>query len=156
MDKSAVFVKSAKGQDEIKTNSREISMNDRHILIMVDGKRSVETLLKAAAFLRDVEATLDRLYQSGYIDPIGGAGRSTLGATPGQGATPGGALSRETKALIEQELVEFLGPIASLLCEETLATAGSLGEALSALGSQLDALQAKQFKQKVVERMARS
>lgn len=154
MDKTAVFVKSAKGQGAIKANSREISMNDRHILIMVDGKRNVETLLKDAAIFRDVEATLDRLYQSGYIDPIGGAERSTPGATPAP--TPGGALSRETKALIEQELVEFLGPIASLLCEETLASAGSLDEALSALGSQLDAQQAKQFKQKVVERMARS
>jgi hypothetical protein len=156
MDKSAVFVKSAKGQDAIKTNSREISMNDRHILIMVDGKHSVETLLKDAAIFRDVEATLERLYETGYIDLIGGPVSSTSAAGPRPMATSGAALSRETKALIEQELVEFLGPIASLLCEEALASAKSLDEALSTLGSQMDAPQAKQFKQKVFERLARS
>lgn len=156
MDRSAVFVKSTKGQDVIKTNSREIPMNDRHILIMVDGKRNVETLLKDAAIFRDVEATLERLYESGYIDAVGGPASRAPGAAPRPAAASGGALSRETKALIEQELVEFLGPIASLLCEESLATAKSLDEALSALGSQMDAQQAKQFKQKVVERLARS
>lgn len=156
MDRSAVLVKSAKGQDAIKTNSREISMNDRHILIMVDGKRSVETLLQDAAIFRDVEATLERLYQAGYIDLIGSPGHVAASATPGQGATPGGALTREMKVLIEQELVEFLGPIASLLCEETLAKAGSLEEALSSLGSEMDAQQAKQFRQKVVQKLGRS
>ncbi|MDI6747471.1 MAG: hypothetical protein QMD17_10025 [Rhodocyclaceae bacterium] len=156
MEKSAVFVKSAKGQDAIKTHSREISMNDRHILIMVDGKRNVETLLKDAAIFRDVEATLERLFEAGYIDPIGGAVSRASAAAPRAAAAPGGALNRETKALIEQELVEFLGPIASLLCEETLATAKSLDEALSALGSQMDPQQAVQFKKKVAERLARS
>ncbi len=155
MDKTAVFVKSAKGQDAIKTNSREISMNDRHILIMVDGKRNIETLLKDAAIFRDVEATLTRLFESGYIDPLGGATSAAAGAPQRPAAAAGGALSRETKALIEQELVEFLGPIASLLCEETLATAKSLDEALSALGAQLDPQQAGQFKKKVAERLAR-
>jgi len=156
VDKSAVFVKSAKGQDIIKTNSRELSMNDRRILIMVDGKRNFETLLKDAVIFLDVEATLERLYETGYIDAVGGPASSVTGAAPRPAAAPGGALSRETKALIEQELVEFLGPIASLLCEESLVTAKSLDKALSDLGSQMDAQQAKQFKQKVVERLARS
>lgn len=152
MDQSAVFVKSAKGRDAIKTSSREISMHDRQILIMVDGKRNVATLLKDAAIFREVEATLARLFEAGYIDPVS----SAPGAVPRPAAAPAGALSRETKALIEQELVEFLGPIASLLCEETLATAKSLDQALSALGSQMDAQQAAQFKKKVAERLARS
>lgn len=156
MDQSAVFVKSAKGRDAIKTSSREISMHDRQILIMVDGKRNVATLLKDAAIFREVEATLARLFEAGYIDPVGGAVSSAPGAAPRPAAAPAGALSRETKALIEQELVEFLGPVASLLCEETLATAKSLDEALSALGSQMDAQQATQFKRKVAERLARS
>jgi hypothetical protein len=156
MDRSIVFVKSAKGQNAIKTNSREISMNDRHILIMVDGKRTVDNLIKEAAVFHEIEATIERLYQSGYIVPFGSPESAPVASPSSQGAAARGALPKEVKAIIEGELVEFLGPIASLLCEEALEKAGSVDEALSALASQLDAQQAKQFKQKVMDRLARS
>ncbi len=150
MDDAIVLVKSAKGRDAISGSSREISLNERRILIMIDGKRTVGELMRSASFLNNLAATLERLFQAGYAIRADAAG-----ATSSPDPQGGGTLSAHARTVVEEELVEFLGPIAGLLCDEVLPAAGSLEQALLALSKQLDADQARQFRQKVVDRLAR-
>lgn len=144
MDKATVFAKSAKGREALQANSRELSLNERRLLIMIDGKLSVETLHKECAFCSEIEATLDKLRRDGYIEGPGAAAAAAI---------PARALSPAAKAAIEEELVEFLGPIGTLLCEEELPQASSLDGALDKLAAQLEPAQAKQFRDKVFRRL---
>lgn len=146
MDKATVFSKSAKGRDVVQSGSRDLSMNERRLLIMIDGKMSVATLHQQCAFCSEIEGTLERLLANGYITAPGVAASAASSAPPP-------ALSAQAKSVIEEELVEFLGPIAALLCEEELAQATSIDTVLAKLSAQLDAQQAKQFKDKVFDRL---
>lgn len=144
MDKATVFAKSAKGREALQANSRELSLNERRLLIMIDGRLSVETLHKACAFCSEIEATLDKLRRDGYIEGPGAGTAAPISVK---------SLSPQAKAVIEEELVEFLGPIGTLLCEEELPQADTLDGALDKLAAQLEPAQAKQFRDKVFRRL---
>ena len=80
----------------------------------------------------------------------GGLGRSS--ATVGSG--PRG-LSDKAKAVLEQELVEFIGPMAAIICEETWNSVGELEAALEVLSRELpDPGQVVRFRQNVLKRLA--
>lgn len=63
-------------------------------------------------------------------------------------------LSDHVKAVLEQELTEFIGPMAAIVCEETWGLVGSLGQALDVLSQELpDAKQAARFQQNAFKRL---
>lgn len=66
-----------------------------------------------------------------------------------------GRMTEQTKRIVEDELVELVGPIAVLLCEEAWSSAGSLDTVLAALSQEFpDADQAARFRQNVLKRLS--
>lgn len=64
-------------------------------------------------------------------------------------------LSEQTKAVLQEELIEFIGPMAVIVCEEVWSTAKGLEAALDALGRELpDPGQAARFRQNVLKRLS--
>lgn len=60
-----------------------------------------------------------------------------------------------SRAIIESELAEFLGPMAPVVCGEHIEIAGSLNELIDALAKELhDTDKASRFKERVRERLA--
>ena len=63
-------------------------------------------------------------------------------------------MTDQTRKILEEELVEFLGPMAVILCDEVWSTAKSLDEALSTLSQELsDPDQADRFWRNVFDRL---
>lgn len=66
-----------------------------------------------------------------------------------------GPLTDKVKAIVEQELTEFMGPMAAIVCEETWGSVSNLVQALDALCQELsDTTQAARFQQNVFKRLA--
>ena len=80
---ATVYRKTGKGQSEISTRRNQLPMRLRSALIMVDGKRSDEELVRM--ILGDAQGVLKELLEAGYIEvisvlaqgpPLGAAGRA--------------------------------------------------------------------------------
>ena len=62
-----VLAKTAVGVDEIATRSRRIPPRLRTVLILVDGRQSVQTLAESAAALGDIRQALAELHEQGLV-----------------------------------------------------------------------------------------
>lgn len=81
----------------------------------------------------------------------GGVGRLPAMGDPASRRT----LSDKAKTVLEQELVEFIGPMAAIICEETWNSVGELEAALEVLSRELpDPGQVARFRQNVLNRLA--
>jgi hypothetical protein len=81
----------------------------------------------------------------------GGVGRLPATGDPASRRT----LSDKAKTVLEQELVEFIGPMAAIICEETWNSVGELEAALEVLSRELpDPGQVVRFRQNVLKRLA--
>ena len=127
MDGSVVYTKTAKGIAEIATRTAQLSMTSRRVLIMVDGKRTVDEL---AALLRpgEIDAVITQLETGGLIhrhaaihalDVPTVAGREvdampvTQGPSGSEEANP--MTLEEAKRRAVRELTDRLGPDAEAL-----------------------------------------
>ena len=64
-------------------------------------------------------------------------------------------LNDSIKTVLKQELAEFIGPMAGIVCEEIWASANNLAQALEVLSRELpDPKQATRFRQNVLKRLA--
>ncbi|MGE0081953.1 MAG: hypothetical protein AB7U81_11705 [Thiohalomonadaceae bacterium] len=79
MNPAAVVRKTAKGEEEIQKRSHGLERNLRYVLILVDGRSSVEQIVAKGAGLQDVEGALDRLAADGYVDIEGFSARAVSG-----------------------------------------------------------------------------
>lgn len=70
MPSRAVFRKTPKGVDEVQHRSGKLTPRQRRILIMVDGKRTVEELRELAS-TDDLSNVLGHLEEEGYIELVG-------------------------------------------------------------------------------------
>jgi len=76
MNRDAVVTKTHKGEEEIQHRGHGLDRNLRFVLIMVDGKSTVQQIVtEKGAGLPDVESHLRTLAEAGYI-AIGGADAS--------------------------------------------------------------------------------
>ncbi len=72
MDLSAIVAKTRKGAEEIQNRSHGLDRNLRYVLILIDGKTSVQQMVEGkGALLPDVRGSLRTLAEQGYIS-IGG------------------------------------------------------------------------------------
>jgi len=67
MDARTIFVKTAQGQEEIASRTRQLSPRVRAVLIMVDGRRTVAELTALTPSPSDGEAHLATLLEGGFI-----------------------------------------------------------------------------------------
>jgi len=82
-----VFRKTAKGTEEMTSRTNGFTPRVRRILILVDGKRTVDQLRELAA-ADDLTHSLALLEETGMIEMLSGAGSSGVGAAASAPAAP--------------------------------------------------------------------
>jgi hypothetical protein len=139
----AVYRKTARGLEAIASRSHGLTPRQRSVLIMMDGKRTVEDLAKLGAVQGDPALLLAELETGGFAELVGGvaAARPPLSPAGGPSAQPlpevaptgeaiagplTAALPRpvptqvltlpEAKRLATRLLNDILGPLANDLC----------------------------------------
>lgn len=70
MDSSTVYIKTARGSEEIASRSHGLSSRARAMLIMVDGRRSAATLLAQSSERTEAESNLAALLDGGFIAAV--------------------------------------------------------------------------------------
>lgn len=68
-----ILVKTAKGQQVLKDRSVPLTSAQRAAFILVDGKRSVDEVVKTTAAVGVTRADLEQLRQLGLVDEAGPA-----------------------------------------------------------------------------------
>jgi hypothetical protein len=113
---SVIYQKSAKGSQAIATRDHALSPKLRSLLILVDGKRSFEDLVKLSGPLGDTDQLLAQLHEQGYIEPAAQAAPAAPVSAPaplqGSGVVP----LAEAKRYIVRRLTDLLGPTADSFC----------------------------------------
>src|SRR5512135_762535 len=127
MDGSEIYVKTPKGVAEVGARSATLSMAARRVLIMMDGKRTVDEL---AVLVRpgEIEAIVTQLVSEALAEKPGLDGSATAPEMPGADAPPEPAAPptamderelapmtlEEAKRRAVRELNERLGPEADV------------------------------------------
>lgn len=119
IQKNLVYRKSAKGAEAIATRQHGLSPKQRSILIMVDGKRSVDQLSLVAQVLGAADPLLAQLLDEGFIEPVPGtespaAPTSAVAAPSPPTQTP--VTLDEARRYASRRLTALLGPNADQLC----------------------------------------
>lgn len=68
MDKTDIFVRSAKGEQEISTRVNKLPIKHRSVLIMIDGKTSEHALLAKLSGMFDGKTIVSDLETHGFIE----------------------------------------------------------------------------------------
>jgi hypothetical protein len=125
------YRKSGKGAEAIASRLHGLSPRLRSLLIMVDGKKSSQDLLKFAANFGDAETMMTDLVDGGFIEPIPGEvatvadtpqlqSEQPQAATEALGEAPVTARSSvtlpEAKRLAVRLLIDLMGPMADDAC----------------------------------------
>lgn len=106
---STIYRKTAKGQAEIETRAHRLAPRLRGALIMVDGQRSVDDLMKLVA--GDADAALQQLLIDGFIDVFAVlADRPAAAAAPAPAPAPAPAAPKAGASLdsIKRDAVRYL------------------------------------------------
>lgn len=114
MEAQAIYRKSDKGTEAIATRGHGVGGKMRMLLILVDGKKSVEELIRLAAGMGESAQLLHQLEAEGLIEPVPGATSARPAEGPASGAGAGGSLNA-VKQLATRLLTEQLGPLADEL-----------------------------------------
>lgn len=112
MDAQAIYRKSDKGTEAIATRGHGVGGKLRMLLILVDGKKSTEELIKLAAGMGESVQLLQQLEAEGLIEVVPGAAAAKPAAAA---ALPAGAEFGKARALATRLLAEHLGPLADEL-----------------------------------------
>jgi hypothetical protein len=106
MEVHDIYRKSEKGTEAIATRGHGVGGKLRMLLILVDGKKTVDDLIKLAAGMGESVQLLLQLEAEGLIERIAGA------AAPVQAAAGGAGDLGRVKPLATRLLVELIGPLA--------------------------------------------
>lgn len=112
MDAQAIYRKSDKGTEAIATRGHGVGGKLRMLLILVDGKKSTEELIKLAAGMGESAQLLQQLEAEGLIEVVPGAAAAKPAVAA---ALPAGAEFGKARALATRLLAEQLGPLADEL-----------------------------------------
>ena len=151
MDRSQVLVKTAKGQEEIRTKAYKLSPRQRRMLILVDGHSTLgETLTRLAVLGDDIEQLLDALLADGFLAPRGGG-------APAPTAIPKAAEFNleKAKGFARFVILGSLGPVGARRVEriDAAKSAGELRAELDELRDILPKLLPKRQAKQVWEQL---
>ena len=121
MDMSAVYAKTAKGQEEISARTYRLAQKLRLMLILVDGKLSVAAHCEKAGSLGDVIAYLEELERDGFIVAVAPARAppAASAAPASAGMAPAAALALpDLKKNLNRVIHDFLGPDGDMFTEK--------------------------------------
>ncbi len=99
---SFIYDKTDKGREEIATRKYQVPAKMRTLLVLIDGRHTLEWLLKNVAGLGLNEANIDQLLQQGYITLVSGApavseaalADASAGVAPDRAKPPASARAR--------------------------------------------------------------
>lgn len=94
---SSVYVKTPKGVEEMTNRSGGLTARIRRVLIMLDGKRTVEDI-RGMALVDDLNQTLGLLEESGFIEIPGKTGAAAASAPAANGGLSASTSFREIPA----------------------------------------------------------
>jgi len=105
MDKTDIFVKSAKGEQEIATRANKLPIKHRSVLIMIDGATSEQALLAKISGMFDGKIIVSDLETHGFIE-------RKAGSKPARQATESKAqiLNASAKQYMIDYMYQVLGP----------------------------------------------
>jgi hypothetical protein len=110
----AVFVKTPKGQHEVASKSGGLTPRVRRVLIMVDGKRTVDDL-RALLLADDLQHTLGLLEEDGYIaivaSSVAGEPLRSITAFAALPATPDPLRLQQARNFMSNTLKVFVGSL---------------------------------------------
>lgn len=121
IQKNLVYHKSAKGTEAIATRQHGLGPKLRSMLILIDGKRSFEELVRLSSMLGDTEELLGQLLDQGFIEPNAEApsraATQPATAPPAPIAAAAAPISLpEAQRFVSRRLTDLLGPNADELC----------------------------------------
>mgnify|MGYP003472176244 FL=1 len=105
MDKTDIFIKSAKGEQEISTHVNKLPIKHRSVLIMIDGKTSEHVLLAKLSGMFDGKTIVGDLETHGFIERKTGP-KAALQAA----AIKGPVLNTSAKQYMIDYMYKVLGP----------------------------------------------
>ena len=103
---SVVFVKTAKGVEEMTGRTGGLTPRVRRVLIMIDGKRTVEDI-RAMALADDLSHTLGLLEESGFIEMLAPPEAASAQAPAADGGLPAITTFREIPARIDPKELDM-------------------------------------------------
>lgn len=98
----AVLGKTSKGRDEVQARERALAPALRHLLILADGKRTAQELLRITPDPTKVQGGLELLMREGYLEAVGSAAPAAARA-PAAPAVPAGELKERLLQLVTAE-----------------------------------------------------
>ena len=112
-----IYRKTTKGQEAIATRAHGLVGRPRSLLILVDGQRSLSTLITLGAGFGDVPQMMAQLLGDGFVESIhGGNPGAAPGADASAGIPPMAISLPAAKALATRQLMQILGPSSDALC----------------------------------------
>jgi hypothetical protein len=122
MDKQTVFHKTEKGLQEVATRALGLPARERSVLILVDGKSTVQQIIDKTRHFGDAEQFLSNLLGQGFIERLVLAPASEVlpatAAQPEPGTASAPAVSLESaKKFAAHFLLDEIGPDADPMAE---------------------------------------
>lgn len=91
MSLTGIYRKTEKGNEEIKSRTHGLSMRLRPLLILIDGKSSVEDMVRRSPLGAELIPQLQQLVDGGFVEPASAATEAPVAATPAPAAAPAAA-----------------------------------------------------------------
>ena len=110
---AVVFAKTPKGQEEVTTKSAGLTPRIRRVLIMVDGKRSIDEL-RSMLQSDDLQHTLGMLEEEGFIELAGAHAATSLPPISAFGelpSTPDPVRLQQARNFMSNTLNAFVGAL---------------------------------------------
>lgn len=121
MDRNAVYHKTEKGLEEIRSRSFRLPARERSVLILVDGKGAARDIIDKAKHFGDAEQFFTSLINGGFIVPVAAAVPASAPAVPSRTPTPTAGGPDAAKSLASAKdfaaffLVKVVGPQADAM-----------------------------------------
>jgi len=143
MELHRIYIKTAKGLEEIQSRAYKLPTHLRRLLIMVDGRSTATELISRLTSLGNIELELAELAAGGFIAPPGSGSSAPGAASPP--APPEFNLD-EAKYSIRSILLGTMGPAAEyrIECVEAVTTPDQLQVELNTLHELLPKLLSRQ------------
>lgn len=127
IQKNLVYHKSSKGTEAIATRQHGLVPKLRSLLILVDGKRGFDELVRLSQVLGNTEELLSQLLDQGFIEPVSGqsaaaathtgqATRTAPTTAPSPLAVAAPIKLIDAQRFVSRRLTDLLGPNAEDLC----------------------------------------
>lgn len=104
---AVAFAKTPKGHDEISTKAGGLTPRQRRVLIMIDGKRTIDEL-RSMLQADDLQHTLGMLEEDGYIEIGGVTGKAGVPPAPLPSITAFGELPATPDPVRMQQARNFM------------------------------------------------